>query len=285
MTEKEHLELRRKANEIRKGILLEVYSAQSGHPGGALSIADMMTYLYEKELNINPQNPDWADRDRLVLSKGHVCPALYAALAQQGYFSPEELKTFRQSGSRLQGHPDMNKVPGVDFSAGSLGQGMSAAVGMALMGKLGNKSYRVYAILGDGELQEGQVWESAMFAASRELDNLCYIVDNNGLQIDGKIEEVCSPYPINEKFTAFGFEVISLDGHDFEEIEAAFQMAKATKGKPVALIAKTIKGKGVSYMENQAAWHGSAPNEEQYTIAMAELAQIDEELKDKGGER
>ena len=278
MNAQEKLALQRTANQVRKGIVEEVYSAQSGHPGGSLSIADIMTYLYEKELRIDPKNPRWEDRDRMVLSKGHVCPALYAALAIKGYFPVEELKTFRKVGSRLQGHPDLNKLPGVDFSAGSLGQGMSAAVGMALAGKLGGKDYRVYTILGDGELQEGQVWESAMFAGSRGLDNLCYIVDNNNLQIDGSLEDVCSPYPIDEKFRAFQFETINIDGHDFDQIEAAFQKAKSIKGKPNVIIAKTIKGKGISFMADNAAWHGSAPNGEQYAVAMADLKKIDEAL-------
>ena len=278
MNAQEKVALQRTANQVRKGIIEEVYSAQSGHPGGSLSIADVMTYLYQKELRIDPKNPRWEDRDRMVLSKGHVCPALYAALAIRGYFPVEELKTFRKNGSRLQGHPDLNKLPGVDFSAGSLGQGMSAAVGMALAGKLGNKDYRVYTILGDGELQEGQVWESAMFAGNRGLDNLCYIVDNNNLQIDGSLEDVCSPYPIDEKFRAFKFETITIDGHNFDEIEAAFQKAKTIKGKPTVIIAKTVKGKGISFMADKAAWHGSAPNAEQYAVAMEDLKKIDEAL-------
>lgn len=278
MNEERRKQLAKAANQVRKGILEEVYSAQSGHPGGALSIADVMTYLYQEELRIDPANPRWEDRDRLVLSKGHVCPALYAALAQKGYFPWEELKTFRRVGSRLQGHPDLNKAPGVDFTAGSLGQGVSAAAGMALAGKLAGKGYRVYAILGDGELQEGEVWESAMFSAHYKLDNLCYIIDNNGLQIDGNIRDVCSPYPIDEKFAAFGFEVITIDGHDFDQIEAAVQKAKTVTGRPTAIIAKTVKGKGVSFMEGKASWHGSAPNEEQYKTAMEDLAKIEEVL-------
>ena len=237
-----------------------------------------MTYLYEEELRVDPKNPRWEDRDRLVLSKGHTCPALYAALAMKGFFPAEELKTFRKTGSRLQGHPDMNKCPGVDFTTGSLGQGASAAVGMALMGKLGGRDYRVYTILGDGEIQEGQVWESAMFAAHRGLDNLCYIVDNNGLQIDGAVCDICSPYPIDKKFEAFGFEVVNIDGHDFDQIEAAIQKAKTVKGKPTCIVAKTVKGKGVSYMENQAAWHGSAPNADQYGVGVADLDKIEEVL-------
>lgn len=266
------------ANRVRRGIVDAVYSAQSGHPGGSLSIADVMTYLYFEELRLDVANPRWENRDRLVLSKGHTCPALYSALAQKGYIPVEELKTFRRVGSRLQGHPDLNKCPGVDFSAGSLGQGMSAAAGMALAGKLSGKDYRVYAILGDGEIQEGQVWESAMFSAHQKLDNLCYIIDNNNLQIDGSVEDVCSPYPIDEKFAAFGFEVINIDGHSFDEIEAAFAKAKTIKGKPTAIIAKTVKGKGVDFMENLAAWHGSAPNKEQYEVAMADLDRIEEAL-------
>lgn len=278
MNEQRRKQLAKAANQVRKGIIDEVYSAQSGHPGGSLSIADVMTYLYQEELRVDVKNPKWEDRDRLVLSKGHVCPALYAVLAQKGFFPWEELKTFRQAGTRLQGHPDLKKVPGVDFSSGSLGQGVSAAAGIALAGKVNRKDYRVYAILGDGELQEGEVWESAMFSAHYKLDNLCYIIDNNGLQIDGSIRDVCSPYPIDEKFKAFGFEVITIDGHDFDEIEAAVQKAKTVKGKPTAIIAKTVKGKGVSFMENNAAWHGSAPNAEQYEIAMADLAKIEEVL-------
>ncbi len=278
MNAQEKKTLQRTANQVRKGVVEAVFAAQSGHPGGSLSIADIMTYLYEKELRVDVKNPHWEDRDRLVLSKGHVCPALYSAMAIKGFLPFEELKTFRRVGSRLQGHPDLNKLPGVDFSAGSLGQGMSAAVGMALMGKLGKKDYRTYAILGDGELQEGQVWESAMFAAHYGLDNLCYIIDNNGLQIDGSLDDVCSPYPIDEKFAAFGFEVICIDGHDFDAIEAAFQKAKTISGKPTAIIAKTTKGKGVSFMEDKASWHGSAPNAEQYACAMEEIAKLDEAL-------
>lgn len=278
MNEQRRKQLAKAANQVRKGIIDEVYSAQSGHPGGSLSIADVMTYLYQEELRVDVKNPKWEDRDRLVLSKGHVCPALYAVLAQKGFFPWEELKTFRQAGTRLQGHPDLKKVPGVDFSSGSLGQGVSAAAGIALAGKVNRKDYRVYAILGDGELQEGEVWESAMFSAHYKLDNLCYIIDNNGLQIDGSIRDVCSPYPIDEKFQAFGFEVITIDGHDFDQIEAAVQKAKTVKGKPTAIIAKTVKGRGISFMENNAAWHGSAPNAEQYETAMADLAKIEEVL-------
>ncbi len=278
MNEERRKQLAKAANQVRKGILEEVYAAQSGHPGGSLSIADVMTYLYQEELRVDVKNPKWEDRDRLVLSKGHVCPALYAALAQKGFFPLEELKTFRRVGSRLQGHPDLNKAPGVDFTAGSLGQGVSAAAGIALAGKVTGKAYRVYAILGDGELQEGEVWESAMFSAHYKLDNLCYIIDNNGLQIDGNIQDVCSPYPIDEKFKAFGFEVIVIDGHDFQQIEAAVQKAKSIQGKPTAIIAKTVKGKGVSFMEGKASWHGAAPNPEQYETALADLAKIEEVL-------
>ncbi len=278
MNEERRTRLAKAANQVRKGILTEVYSAQSGHPGGSLSIADVMTYLYQEELRVDPANPKWEDRDRLVLSKGHVCPALYAALAQKGFFPWEELTTFRKTGSRLQGHPDLNKVPGVDFTAGSLGQGVSAAAGIALAGKIAGKDYRVYAILGDGELQEGEVWESAMFSAHYKLDNLCYIIDNNGLQIDGNIQDVCSPYPIDKKFEAFGFDVIIIDGHSFDQIEMALDMAKKVTGKPVAIIAKTVKGKGISFMEGKASWHGSAPNEEQYKTAMDDLAKIEEVL-------
>ena len=278
MNDEKRRRLAKAANHVRRGILEEVYSAQSGHPGGSLSIADIMTYLYLEELRVDPKAPRWEDRDRLVLSKGHVCPALYAALAMKGFFPEEELRTFRRVGSRLQGHPDLNKAPGVDFTAGSLGQGVSAAAGMALAGKLSGKDYRVYTILGDGELQEGEVWESAMFSAHYKLDNLCYIIDNNGLQIDGNVRDVCSPYPIDEKFAAFGFHVVNIDGHDFAEIEAALAEAKTVKGKPTAIIAKTVKGKGVSFMENNAAWHGSAPNKEQYETALADLDKIEEVL-------
>ena len=279
MKDEQKKTLQQTANKVRRGAVEAVYAAQSGHPGGSLSIADVMTYLYFQELRIDPENPRWEDRDRLVLSKGHVCPALYAALALRGYFPVEELKTFRRVGSRLQGHPDLNKCPGVDFTAGSLGQGVSAAVGMALAGKLAGKDYRVYTILGDGEIQEGQVWESAMFAAQHKLDNLCYIIDNNGLQIDGDIADVCSPYPFDEKFAAFGFETINANGHDFDEIEAAFDKAKKVQGKPVAIIFKTVKGKGISFMENQASWHGAAPNAEQYEVAVKDLDKIDAEVR------
>ena len=264
------------ANEVRKGIITGVHAAKAGHPGGSLSAADIFTYLYFEEMNIDPKDPKKADRDRFVLSKGHTAPGLYATLAQRGYFPVEDLKTLRHLGSYLQGHPDMKHIPGVDMSSGSLGQGISAAVGMALSAKLSGDDYRVYTLLGDGEIQEGQVWEAAMFAGHRKLDNLVVIVDNNGLQIDGNIEDVCSPYPIDKKFEAFNFHVINIDGHDFDQIRAAFKEAKETKGMPTAIIAKTIKGKGVSFMENQAGWHGKAPNDEQYEIAMADLEKAGE---------
>ena len=264
------LALKKMANEVRKGIVTAVHSAKSGHPGGSLSAADILTYLYFEEMNIDPKDPKKADRDRFVLSKGHIAPALYSTLAHRGYFPVEDLTTLRHVGSYLQGHPDMKHIPGVDMSSGSLGQGSSAAVGMALAGKLDNASYRVY-VLGDGEVQEGQVWEAAMFAGARKLDNLVFVVDNNGLQIDGDIEDVCSPYPLPDKFKAFNFHVIEIDAHDFEQIDAAFREARETKGMPTAIIAKSVKGKGVSFMENQASWHGSAPNDEQYAQAMEEL--------------
>lgn len=263
--------LEEKAKEIRRGIIEQVYKAQSGHPGGSLSIADILTVLYFKEMNIDPKNPKWEERDRLVLSKGHCSPALYSCLANKGYFEQEKLSTFRNIESNLQGHPDMNKVPGVDMTSGSLGQGLSVANGMAISGKIDNKDYRVYCILGDGEIEEGQVWEASMASCKYKLDNLCVIVDNNNLQIDGTIEEVMSSYPIDEKFRSFEFEVINIDGHDIEEIIKAFEVARNIKGKPVCIIAKTIKGKGVSFMENQVGWHGKAPNEEQYKQAMEEL--------------
>ena len=265
------LALKKMANEVRKGIVTTVHSAKSGHPGGSLSAADILTYLYFEEMNIDPKDPKKADRDRFVLSKGHIAPALYSTLAHRGYFPVEDLTTLRHVGSYLQGHPDMKHIPGVDMSSGSLGQGSSAAVGMALAGKLDNASYRVYCVLGDGEVQEGQVWEAAMFAGARKLDNLVFVVDNNGLQIDGDIEDVCSPYPLPDKFKAFNFHVIEIDAHDFEQIDAAFREARETKGMPTAIIAKSVKGKGVSFMENQASWHGSAPNDEQYAQAMEEL--------------
>ena len=259
------------AKKIRRGIIEEVYSNQSGHPGGSLSIADILAVLYFKEMNINPKETQWEERDRLVLSKGHCAPALYAALANRGFFDVEELKTFRNINGRLQGHPDKKHIPGVDMSTGSLGQGLSSANGMAIAGKMDNKKYRVYCILGDGELEEGQVWEAAMTANKNKLDNLCVIVDNNNLQIDGTIDEVMSPYPIDEKFRSFGFEVIKIDGHNIEEIIKGFEVARNIKQKPVCIIAKTIKGKGVSFMENQVGWHGKAPDEEQYHKALNEL--------------
>lgn len=275
----EQLKLKKIANEIRKDIVREVHSAKSGHPGGSLSAADIFTYLYFEELNIDPADPKKADRDRFVLSKGHVAPGLYATLAHRGYFPVEDLITLRHVGSYLQGHPDMKHIPGVDMSSGSLGQGISSAVGMALSAKLTGEDYRVYTLLGDGEIQEGQVWEAAMFAGHRKLDNLVVIVDNNGLQIDGNIADVCSPYPIAEKFRAFNFETIEINAHDFDEIAAAFKKAKEIKGKPTAIIAKSVKGKGVSFMENQAGWHGKAPNDEQFAVAMADLEKISEELE------
>ena len=278
----EVLELKKQANEIRKGIVTAVHSAKSGHPGGSLSAADIMTYLYFEEMNIDPKDPKKVDRDRFVLSKGHTAPGLYSALALRGYFPVEDLKTLRHLGSYLQGHPDMKHIPGVDMSSGSLGQGISAAVGMALSAKLSGDDYRVYTLLGDGEIQEGQVWEAAMFAGFRKLDNLVVIVDNNGLQIDGPVDQVCSPYPIDEKFKAFNFHVINLaDGNDMDQIAAAFAEARETKGQPVAIIAHTVKGKGVSFMENQVGWHGKAPNDEEYAIAMADLEKEGEALCQK----
>ena len=267
--ELEELEL--KAKEIRRDIIEQVYNAKSGHPGGALSIADIMTVLYFDELKIDENNPNWEDRDRLILSKGHSAPALYAALSERGYFKKQELKGLRKIDSNLQGHPNMNEVPGVDMSSGSLGQGLSVANGMAICAKMDNKNYRVYCVLGDGEIEEGQIWEAAMAANKYKLDNLCVIVDNNNLQIDGTIEEVMSPYPIDKKFEAFGFNVIEIDGHNFEQIKDAFRKAKQIKDKPTCIIAKTIKGKGVSFMENEVGWHGKAPNEEQYNKAMEDL--------------
>lgn len=276
------LELQKKANEIRKSIVTAVYSAKAGHPGGSLSAADIFTYLYFEEMNIDPEHPDKDDRDRFVLSKGHTAPGLYSTLAHRGFFPVEDLKTLRSLGSYLQGHPCMQHIPGVDMSSGSLGQGISAAVGMALSGKMDQKDFRVYTLLGDGEIQEGQVWEAAMFAGHRKLDNLLVIVDNNGLQIDGKIEDVCSPYPIDKKWEAFQFHVIHVeDGNDLQQLKAAFDEARETKGKPTAIIAKTIKGKGVSFMENSAAWHGVAPNEEEYKVAMADLEKAGEALCQK----
>ena len=264
-------ELELKAKEIRKDIIEEVYYAQSGHPGGSLSIADIMAVLYFNELNIDEKNPRWEDRDRVILSKGHCSPALYAVLAERGFFNKENLKNFRKLESNLQGHPDLNKVPGVDMTSGSLGQGLSVANGIAIAGKMDKKDYRVYCIVGDGEIEEGQIWEAAMTSNKYNLDNLCVIVDNNNLQIDGTIEEVMSPYPIDKKFESFGFNVINIDGNNIQEIINAFEQAKSAKGKPTCIVAKTIKGKGVSFMENRAEWHGKAPNEEQYKIAMEEL--------------
>lgn len=272
------LELQKAALEVRKGIVTSVHSAKAGHPGGSLSAADIFTYLYFEEMNIDPKDPKKEDRDRFVLSKGHNAPGLYSVLANRGYFPVEDLKTLRHTGSYLQGHPDMKHIPGVDMSSGSLGQGVSAAAGMALAGKLSNKSYRVYVLCGDGEIQEGQIWEAAMFAGHRKLDNLCVIVDNNNLQIDGAIDEVCSPYPIDKKFEAFNFHVINVNGNDFDELANAFDEAKNTKGQPTAIIAKTTKGKGVSYMENQAGWHGKAPNDEEYAVAMEEFKKAGEAL-------
>lgn len=276
------LELKQQANEIRKGIIRAVHSAKSGHPGGSLSAADIYTYLYFEEMNIDPQNPKMENRDRFVLSKGHTAPGYYSTLAYRGFFPVEDLTKLRHLGSYLQGHPCMQHIPGVDMSSGSLGQGISAAVGMALGAKMDGKAFRVYTLLGDGEIQEGQVWEAAMLAGHRKLDNLVVIVDNNGLQIDGSIAEVCSPYPIDKKFEAFNFHVISLeDGNDMEQIKEAFEQARKVQGKPVVIIAKTIKGKGVSFMENQASWHGTAPNDEQYKTAMDDLEKVGEMLCQK----
>ena len=275
------LELMKTANEVRKGIVTAVHSAKSGHPGGSLSAADIYTYLYFEEMNIDPKDTKKADRDRFVLSKGHTAPGYYSTLAHRGFFPVEDLTTLRKVGSYLQGHPDMKHIPGVDMSSGSLGQGISAAVGMAISAKLSDDDYRVYTLLGDGEIQEGQVWEASMLAGHRKLDNLVVIVDNNNLQIDGKITDVNSPYPIDKKFEAFNFHVINIDGNDFEQIEAAFKEARKTKGMPTAIIAKTIKGKGVSFMEDQAGWHGKAPNDEQYAQAMEELEKAGEALCQK----
>ncbi|MDC7301434.1 transketolase [Agathobacter ruminis] len=275
------LELQKMAVEVRKGIIDGVHSAKAGHPGGSLSAADIFTYLYFEEMNIDPKNPKDPNRDRFVLSKGHTAPGLYSALAHKGYFPVEDLLTLRHIGSYLQGHPDMKHIPGVDMSSGSLGQGLSAAVGMALSAKLKNADYRTYCLTGDGEIQEGQIWEAAMFAGSRNLDNLCVIVDNNNLQIDGTIEDVCSPYPIDKKFEAFNFHVINVNGNDFDELRAAFDEAKATKDQPTAIIAHTTKGKGVSFMENQVGWHGKAPNDEEYAIAIEDLRKAGEALCQK----
>jgi transketolase len=276
-----NLELEKMANEIRKDIVTAVHSAKSGHPGGSLSSADIFTYLYFEEMNVDPANPKWEDRDRFVLSKGHVAPGLYSTLAEKGYFPKEDLKTLRHTGSYLQGHPDMKHIPGIDMSSGSLGQGVSVAVGMAAAGKYDKKDYRVYTLTGDGEIQEGQIWEAAMWAGHRKLDNLVVIVDNNNLQIDGSVEDVCSPYPIDKKFEAFNFHVINIDGNDFDQIRAAFKEARETKGMPTAIIAKTVKGKGVSFMENAAGWHGKAPNDGEYEIAMADLEKAGEALCQK----
>ncbi|MBR4276930.1 MAG: transketolase [Lachnospiraceae bacterium] len=277
----DNLELKKHANDVRKGIVTSTHAAKCGHPGGSLSAADLYTFLYFEELNIDPKNPGKEDRDRFVLSKGHTAPGLYSALAYRGFFPVEDLKTLRHLGSYLQGHPNMH-IPGVDMASGSLGQGISAAAGMALGAKLGGKDFRVYTLLGDGEIEEGQVWEAAMFAGFRKLDNFVVIVDNNGLQIDGPIDKVCSPYPIDKKFEAFNFHVINVDAHDFDALRSAFNEAKATKGMPTAIIMHSVKGKGVSFMENSVDWHGKAPNDEEYATAMADLAKIDEELAKEG---
>ena len=277
-----NLELAKHANQVRKGIVKGVHSAKAGHPGGSLSAADIFTFLYFEELNIDPKNPKDPNRDRFVLSKGHTAPGLYAALAHRGYFPEEDLLTLRHLGSYLQGHPDMKHIPGVDMSSGSLGQGISAAVGMALGARMSDKDFRVYTLRGDGEIQEGQVWEAAMFAGHRKLDNLCVIVDNNGLQIDGNVDDVCSPYPIDKKFEAFNFHVINMDAHDFDAIRAAFKEARETKGMPTAIIAHSLKGKGVSFMEGVADWHGKAPNDDEFAVAMADLDKIDAELEKAG---
>lgn len=278
----ENLQLAKIANQVRKDIVTGVYNAKSGHPGGSLSAADMLTFLYFEEMNVSPEKAKDSNRDRFVLSKGHVAPALYSVLAEKGYFPREDIKTLRKPTSYLQGHPDMKKIPGIDMSSGSLGQGISAAVGMALSAKLSHDDYRVYTLLGDGEIQEGQVWEASMFAGHRKLDNLVVIVDNNGLQIDGNIADVCSPYPIDKKFEAFNFHVIAdVDAHDFEALRAAFKEARETKGMPTAIILRSVKGKGVSFMENKAGWHGKAPNDEEYAIAMDELEKAGEALCQK----
>ena len=271
MTASEKKQLMATACKVRMGVIEGTHGAKAGHPGGSLSAADLFTYLYFKEMNVDPKNPKWEERDRFVLSKGHTAPGLYAALAEKGFFPVEDLPTLRHIGSYLQGHPNMNTVPGVDMSTGSLGQGISAAAGMALAAKHQGRSCRVYALLGDGEIQEGQPWEAFMFAHQYKLDNLCAIIDNNGLQIDGRVEDVMSPYPIVDKLKAFGWNVVEIDGHDFDQIESAFAQARETKGVPTAIVMKTTKGKGVSYMENQAGWHGKAPNDEEYEKAMAEL--------------
>ena len=272
-------ELKRTANQVRRNIITEVYYAKAGHPGGSLSSAEIYTYLYMEEMNVDPKNPTDPERDRFVLSKGHTCPGLYGVMAEKGYFDREELKTFRHLGSRLQGHPSMRYLPGIDMSSGSLGQGISCAFGMALAAKLQNKNYRVYTLIGDGEIEEGQVWEASLFAGAKKLDNLCVIVDNNNLQIDGTLEEVNNPYPIDKKFEAFNFHVINVeDGHDFKQLASAFAEARATKGMPTVIICQTLKGKGISFMENKAVWHGKAPNAEEYEAAMEELERIDETL-------
>ena len=277
----DNLELKKHANDVRKGIVTSTHAAKCGHPGGSLSSADLYTFLYFEEMNIDPKNPEKEDRDRFVLSKGHTAPGLYSALAYRGFFPVEDLKTLRHLGSYLQGHPNMH-IPGVDMASGSLGQGISAAAGMALGAKLSNKDFRVYTLLGDGELEEGQVWEAAMFSGFRKLDNFCVIVDNNGLQIDGPVDQVCSPYPIDKKFEAFNFHVINVDAHDFDALRAAFKEARETKGSPTAIIMHSLKGKGVSFMEGSVDWHGKAPNDEEYATAMADLAKIDEELAKEG---
>ena len=275
-----NLELKKLANEVRKGIIVGTHSAKAGHPGGSLSAADVFTYLYFEELHVDPKNPGWEDRDRFVLSKGHTAPGLYATLAHKGFFPVEDLVTLRKIGSYLQGHPDLH-IPGVDMASGSLGQGISAAVGMALGARLQKKDFRVYTLLGDGEIEEGQVWEAAMFAGFRKLDNLCVIVDNNNLQIDGPIDQVCSPYPIDKKFEAFNFHVIHADAHDFDSLRAAFEEARKTKGMPTCIVMKSIKGKGVSYMENNADWHGKAPNDAEFEVAMADLEKIEKALAEE----
>ena len=277
----ENLGLAKIANEVRKNIVTALHSAGSGHPGGSLSAADMLTYLYFEEMNVDANDVKNPDRDRFVLSKGHAAPVLYGVLAEKGYIPKEDLTKLRKIGSYLQGHPDMKHTPGVEMSAGSLGQGISTAVGMALAGKLDDKDYRVYTMVGDGEIEEGQVWEAAMFAGHRKLDNLVVIVDNNNLQIDGTVEEVCSPYPIDEKFKAFNFNVLTIDGHDFDQIREALNNARETKGMPTAIVMNTVKGKGVSFMENQVNWHGAAPNDEQYKVAMEDLEKVGEALCQK----
>lgn len=278
MVDMENLELKKIANEVRKDIIASTHSAKAGHPGGSLSAAEIFTFLYFEEMKVDPDHPEAPDRDRFVLSKGHTAPGLYSALALKGFFPREDMLTLRKVGSHLQGHPSMKHTPGIDMSTGSLGQGMSAAVGMALAAGLDGKGYRVYSLLGDGEIQEGQIWEAAMFAGAHHLDNLCIIVDNNGLQIDGDIRDVCSPYPIDQKFEAFNFHVTEMDAHDFDSIRKAFAEARAVKGRPTAIIAHSVKGRGVSYMEHNASWHGKAPNDEEYAAAMEELVKTGEEL-------